>query len=302
MKSLIILMLTLSMSVAAADVKLAVTLEKGDRFTTIVETKQKIVQSMQGMEQTVDQKIVFDMMSEVLDVEDTGSYVISLTYTRVRFNTQAPMAGMNIDYDSDEPEGEVNQVAKTFAAMVGQTFRYVLSPTNEVVEVRDTEAFIDQLIASQGIPDGPQKDQMRSMLDQQLGGEGLKQMMRSATVPFPSDKVSVGRTWTSEASLSAGPIATDYTNTFEVASIEGDAVRINSSSVVEPSEKTIENMGMEMIAKLGGTQNGFMMIDKATGITTNGEIRQNFEGTLSMMGMEIPMKIDSEVTITGKIL
>jgi len=302
LKYLVFILLCLSLSARAGDIELKVSLEKGDRYTIGMDMVQKITQSIQGMEQVIDQKIGFDIAHEVTEVKSDGNYVVNATYTRTRFAMKAPMAGMNVDYDSETHEGEVPAQAKGFAAMVGGELAFVLSPGNEILDVMGGEAFINRIIESLGLEDGPQKDQVKAAMDQQFGGDGMKEMMRNASIAFPTEAVGVGDTWTSQTDLSAGPAPMTLDNVHELVSVEDGAARIKVTSSAEPKETKVVNNGMEMTSKLGGSQTGYSLVDQATGITTKAEIDQTFEGTMSMMGMEIPMKIESKIDVNGKIL
>ncbi len=173
----------------------------------------------------------------------------------------------------------------------------VVTPENTAAEVSGVSAFLDRAIDKLDLPNGPRESRFAPALQSQLGDRAMKERLQNALAPFSEKAFAIGDSWTAEIKLTTGlPMALSHTYTL-VSRKKGQA-RAELASVAKMIEgKALDLFEMRVQSKMGGTQKGFLLIDEKTGMLLEAQIEQNFSGTMTTMGMEIPMEIASMMTV-----
>jgi hypothetical protein len=176
---------------------------------------QTIKQSRSGMgprggsESSQKQTIEYDM--QVKSVDDSGNYVMEVTYTRVKGESSSQRGSSKYDTDSDTAgQGQGLTQGSVYKPLIGKSVEMVVSPKGKVKEIRGKDSLIQQVTseATGGQPTPQdsaaqrrqrrQKLQVMQMLRGGFGG-GMQGNLANNFVQqkpiLPQNEVAPGDTW-----------------------------------------------------------------------------------------------------------
>ena len=301
------LALLINSGIARAEdkVDLKLRLDKGDKITQRITTRQEVQMEMMGTPQETKTDTTIEYTLEVEDKDESGTLSVAYTYDVLKFEQKNPM-GPSESYDSTNPEAATGMIAKTFAALLDQTLTMKIHPDGSVTDVQGVEALLNRITGSLDFPDPAIKQMVIDQLDSQFGAAGMKQMMEQALGFLPDEPVGKGDSWTHEVKV-PGPLPIILITKYKVKGIRDGMVILDVSGAVKKNaEPGVIEMGpMKMQIELSGTQSGTMSLNQATGMVRESALKQEFTGTMTPTGMpgdippgmEMPMTIESTVRL-----
>ncbi|MFN8394484.1 MAG: DUF6263 family protein [Bacteroidia bacterium] len=96
--------------------------------------------------------------------------------------------------------------------------------------------------------------------------------------------------------MGAMPLAMDVT--YKVDHIDADKVVLSFEGTINTDKDKALDLGLvEMTMDLHGNYEGTSEIDRKNGLVLKSEVKQKLEGSMSTMGMNVPMSIDQTITV-----
>ncbi|MBL7766013.1 MAG: hypothetical protein JNJ58_07975 [Chitinophagaceae bacterium] len=260
-------------------VTLRLNFKQGEKFHYDMTTVQNITQTMMGKDMSVKQEMGFGFNYEVKSAEKE-MYQVMVTYDRIRMKQDNPM--MQVNFDTDDPATMKDGKFTALADLKGKSFTLTLNHYGDVTGISGLESLSNSLGQS-GMSD-------TSMMN----------MMEMSFKIYPEKAMKVGDTWKKDMTNDlGGMLKMKIANEYELLSVKDGMAEIGVKSVIT-SEPGAAKQEMEMT--LNGTQNGSMKVDVTTGMMLNSNFKQDITGKASTQGMEIPMKIKSDISAIGKKL
>ena len=298
--SIVLVMMVCSSLPAQETVDLKLNLPKGKVIKLITQTDQMIKMSVGGFDQSFSQKIGIGAREEVKDVAADGNMTIAITYEWVSMKSDHPQAPM--DYDSRTNQGQAPLAAAGMAGLVGQGFEMVLTPRGRVAELRGVEEMVDRMLADSKLP--PEvlpfvKDAMKA----QFGADAMKANIESTSAVYPDKPVKVGEMWhgTSVIPMINSTIEADYT----LKSVQAGKATVEMKASIDATNEPAEmNLGVAtMKMQITGSQNGTLVLDRATGLPHRSETTFDMQGNMVRAPaggeeLKIPMAIKGSTVVT----
>ena len=261
-------------------ITLRLNLKQGDSFRFKVIVDQHIGQTVMGQAQTMVQKIGLGQQFDVLSATDS-LYQVRVRYYWAMYEQDSP-AG-RIAYNSDDPPEIVHPMAIGFDAVLGRHVMMTMDPLGRVSDIDGVDAMLASIMIrfdSLGIALPGVEESLR----QQFGDEAMKIQMENIMAIYPEEEVSIDDTWIKEVAWKAG-MPRHLTNTYRLAAVEEDTVRIELASTVVPGDgQPVALGGVSLVYSVSGTQQGMMWLDKATGFPLRVDIAQQVAGQVTMNG------------------
>ncbi|UCC11207.1 MAG: hypothetical protein JSW02_07565 [candidate division WOR-3 bacterium] len=290
---------------AKPEISLQLNLKPGDTFITRMTTTQQITQTVQNMTNELAQEITMDMRYEVTAQTEEGISTIQATYERVGFSQVGPFG--TFEYRSWESPEEVPLAAQGFAILVGKSIGMKMSSRGEVMAVTGIDEIIDAMLESLEMT---VDDQTRAMLEsnfkRQFGESAVNENMSRMFAFYPEKPVGVGDSWGSTVKFATGiPMIIDAQ--YRMVGIKDGKVSLDVKSKIEPNkdERITQIMGMDMYYDIHGTQEGTIVLDSLSGWLVEGQLVQNFDGSVKVTSpqapeesMDLPMTVSSTITFT----
>ncbi len=272
---------------------LKLNLEKGKTYTAVQESKNVMVQKMQGQEIPVNMDMNIDYSVKVLD-KTANTYKLETVYNY--FGTTVEVMGQKKEMNSKMTDGD--DVAKFFNSLVGKKVIVYITDKGKVTKIEGNKEIVDQL--KKNAPDNPllKNDNVFKIYTD----DGIKNTFQNM-YSFPEKSVKIGDTWTAESTNNNGfDIVSKTTYTLTAADSQNYTVTSVSEMNTVPNQ-VFENQGMQIAPNLTGKGNSETKFNKTTGWVTTGTTTTEMSGdlTLKNMGdMKMDMNMKSTATITGK--
>lgn len=284
------------------NVAIEMKLAPGMVYKQLNKTVQNSEQSVMGMKTKTSMDTEIYLKNEVLTVDAQGMAEVRVTYERVKMDMDNGMAGKN-SFDSDkvqaDGEGDVPMQGKSYMAMIGKSINYKIDKHGTIVAVSGVDALMDGVMASMGADgEGPEMEVVKKTLKSTFGDDAMKSMMQSASIMYPEEPLAEGATWNKKINqMGAMPLMMDVT--YKVDHIDGEKVVLSfEGSVTSDKEHSLDLGVASMAMDLTGDYDGTSEISRKTGLVLNSTVNQKMNGSMSMMGMKIPMSIEQKITIS----
>jgi hypothetical protein len=258
-----------------------------------MEMKQNISQKMMGMDIAMQQLMAFDYEMTITSV-GKNEIQAQMTFKNITYMVDSPY--MKMEYDTKNPKQDANEIdrfmTKMLNAVIGKTMEVKMQPDGTVTSISGMDAIAQAMAQAAGTENGQIAAQIGATLTQQIDDKMLKSTLEQSFKIYPSKPISKDESWDVPLSLNMGGAAASVKTKYKLKDVKNKKAYIDMSSVIEmqPGNGT----------KLSGTMTGSMVMDTATGMPESSEVAQDFDGTISVNGAEMPMKIQSTVKYTIK--
>lgn len=282
------------------DAKLEYTFKVGDEYTWTQVSKQKIKQSVMGMEQNTETVYEGGFKLKVVSLTATGAK-LETQFTRLKNTVKSPMGDMIMDSDGATDVKE-NQI---FKAMMNKPFYFIMNKRGIIENVEGVEKLWSGF-SGLGLTEAEVATLQQSM-EQMLGKSSLKGSFEQAFVTYPDKKIKDGDTWTSQIGAPMSfPLRTD--NTWSLVTINNTVATLKGDGTytTTDTEKTMSLPGgLKAKVDLGGNQAMKANVNTKTGWPTDIFVTSELKGKMVILAggmipedMDVPMEIASESTFT----
>ncbi len=231
--------------------------------------------AMEVMGQSMNTTQSIEMASNMKVKENTSESVkTGLTYEYFAMNMDIPMMGkMGYDTRKEDNEGMLAEsLGAVFKKVMNEEMIMVQSHTGKTMSIEGMESLAD--------------------LQQGSGSFSLNNIV--AFSQFPAKPVKIGETWTAVMNDEGNPMK--FNVTYTLKQISGEKVYIDFTADVTSNDKyKVEGDEEASAPKVSGKQTGTLIYEEGTMWLLEGMMKQNFDMVANQMGMEIPMKMKTDI-------
>ncbi|RYY39316.1 MAG: hypothetical protein EOO08_10745 [Chitinophagaceae bacterium] len=270
------LILLLGSGSASAQVVLALNLQPGKTYAYSIDLD---IQSRKD-----DQEVTMEIKS-AYDIFVSGAkgdtLLLRTTYSRMVMSIVAGEMRISgdshatIDNDDRSPGAMMNRMMH---ALSGKSFLLKITREGAVLAVEGVDEMTDAVVADAGLPESEQAA-FRTTFSQQFNERSIRESFTQSFNIYPNKSVKVGDSWDRKFVSNANGLSANATYT--VKAIKGDLVYLDIVSDLQMNN-----------GSMNGTQKGNMVLEAATGLMRNGEIKQHITGDA---------EINNTCTITGQL-
>lgn len=274
------------------DVKLLYTFKVGDQYVLTQQSKQNIKQEIPGMgEMSIDIVLEGSMNFKVVAVTASGAK-IETSYASIKMITKSPMGDNTMDSHSQDD----NPLNKAVQALINKPFFIYMNRSGNIEKVEN----LDNLYSGFSEADAVAVEQLK----QSYGEQTIKASLEMALPNYPEKGATVGATWKSTTSTSAG-FTINTNNTWTFPKIDGAVANLESEgTIVTPDVEKITMLnGMETKSNLAGRQTMKAKVNVKTGWPSELTATSEIKGDLTLLAggqipedMRVPLSISSEST------
>lgn len=253
--------------------------QKGSKYKYVVKNSQMIKESIMGQSMEVNQDMDMTSSYEVSAAEGDNKK-LTVTYDKIAMKQKNAMAGMDMNYDSDDKEHS-NPMLSTLGDMLHKPFSMTVTDKGEVVAV---DGF-DKLMPASG----------KAI----MSDSAIRDMMQQAFYIYPQKPVKPGDTWTNSYAMSLQVMKMKTENNFKLVSVNNGIAHVEMNSTISTAPGTGGPEMKDVKMELNGTQTGSMDIDINTGMLISSKLKQQITGNIETQGMKMPMSISTDVNVAG---
>lgn len=270
----------------------------------------------------------FDIVIDRVDEE--GNAHLTYTYKTVSFNLTSPMGSFEYDSEKSEDVSLNNPIMMGISQIPGKKFQVILTPRNEILEVKGADQIIqkvaasyadyfdkqikqleEQLQATSSDENDSQKDvllstinllkeqqkQLTGDLEKRFGNEAIKLNFAKLSFTYPKNPIGLGDTATHTVTLvELAPIHLDSKATVE--KLDQGIITFQVQATITSAPQNGQE-GPWTFKDLSGEQKGWMTIDRKTGWQKEMDLNQEMKGQmeLSQQQQSWPLEIRTHITL-----
>lgn len=273
----ITLFLAAALCIATTYAQNSLNLQKGQKY--LVENKVTTVSNteVQGQNMETNVNVTTNYHVEVTDVTPT---TIMLNNTVSKMLMTMNMMGQDMNFDSEKKEDLDGPIGSSLKDVIMKPVSVTLEKSGKVVPAKKDTAKKDM---------SPMAMQFGDFEAQGYGSE-------LTFLPLPAN-LKAGSTWTANSTSGS----TKKTTNYMVKSITGNMATLAIDGTMDVTME-MEQQGMQMTTKTKGKFTGSEIVDTKTGVIQSNTTTVSTDGTIEVMGQEIPTSAKTTSTTTVKVM
>ncbi len=284
---------------------LKMNLEKNRVYRLKSVSEQTITQTMNGVQQTTESKVLYTMSLKMIDA--TANYMV----TEIHFDTlitNTNTMGKTVSYSSvSEGDIQSKETADVLSCIMNRLSKnaiYVkMDFTGKPFEIVNLKMLSDLVLkdTSSITLTGPTAAAVKQQIVNSVSDTELKTMIESFTWYLPGVQVSPGDSWNTTQQISPGGMMLDIITTYHLDGTDGNNAKLTAESNIKTALNAvpIESGGATVTYDdIKGFGKSTMVIDIRTGLKVEDIGKTHITGNLGISGpgfsIQMPMDINSE--------
>ena len=285
--------LSLSLTSIGQTYDLKLNLTKGQHYVQSMAVNMDMSESISGQDINITTGMQFEFDQEVKSITKKGDFILESSYSHIIINADA--MGQQTSYDSKVKDTTGSEIvktyAKTFDQIIGKKFQITISPKGKVLEIKGFKEILSSLEKSSADPT------TKKIIEGTFDEKKMTSNFESSYRLFPDHPVKIGDTWTQKNTIeSIFPI--EISTGYILKEVSNGKAKITATGDISMKNDDVEVSGMKVKTDLTGKYNGTYDLDLATGISNKAAITMPVQGTMSVMGMEFPVTVNSTTQTT----
>jgi hypothetical protein len=228
-----------------------------------------------------------------LNKDSAGDLVMGMQYDKIHIHSKD--GDNESDMDAANAAGSSDVVEKLLGSLKEAGITVTMSPTGVVRSVSGLKEMEDRLLAQVSSISSPEKNAMKGKLDKLIGEELVGRSMDQMFRIFPDSGIHIGDKWERD-SRQKGEIVLTSRNSYTLQAIRDGVAYIDSEGAIT-SDSVTNYMGYDVATDLKGQQRGEYQLEMRTGMLLNATLTAKIEGSLQLLGRDIPVTIRNSVKI-----
>ncbi len=268
---------------ANADGTISISLNPPENTKYLFSSDVKQTVTVMGM--ATAQNMLMEYSYEVTAAEGANK-TMRVMYDHIKM--EMTTMGRNMVYDSKDSKSD-HSIYGAMDSMIGKSFEVTIDPEGKILDLKGW----DKVMGSAS--GGP-----ANMIDENT----VKQMLETNINVYPNGPVIVGDQWKKSATTNVQMMTMTVNATYTLKEVKNGMALIKMEGKInmDPSADTTLAKGMNMNVNMSGEQSGTLHIELKTGRITTADIKQHVKGSMSMGGQEMPMEINSDISLSTRPL
>jgi hypothetical protein len=230
--------------------------------------------------------------------DSAGDFLFNTVYNKVHFYTKS--GDIETDMDADNAAFSMNPAEKMLGILKDANIVATVSPSGEIKNVSGYKEMGDKIMAGFAANDINSKNIVQDQWEKLIGDGLIKKNMDQLFKIFPDSAVHLRDTWKLN-SRQDGEIGLNVKTTYTLKAINSEIAIIGAKGKITSDNNATNEMGYGGVTtNLTGEQLGEFEMEAKTGMLIRCNIKINVEGTIEVMGREIPVIIKASNKIEGR--
>jgi hypothetical protein len=231
--------------------------------------------------------------------DSAGNVVLNMVYDKIHLYTKT--GEQETDMDADKAEGSGDPAEKMLGLLKGAAIQAVVNPAGQIKSLKGFDEIKDKVMARFDPGDTYGRSMAGKQWDEQVKEGMVKNNMQQLFAIFPDSAVHVGDRWKLSSTQKEGIDLHSKSSFLLKEIVDGTAV-IRSEGEISTDHSTGEMGGATFTADLKGKQEGEFAMETTTGMLLSSDINSSINGTMNMMGRDVPMTIRTSTKMQGRKL
>ena len=227
--------------------------------------------------------------------DSVGTHLLKVTYDKLHITIKNDESEQESDASNPNP---FDPIGKLLASIKGSSVFITLNSKGDILSITGDKEIADKILSSMNTMDAKTREAVQQQLSKLAGEDFIKNNLAPGFKLFPDSAVYVGDSWTRKSPISSD-IKLDGVTTYTLRSVEDNVAKVETTSEINNTGNTVKIMGYDVSANVKGSQKGEFTADMQTGLVTHGLSTLSVEGTIQVLGKEVPATIKVTREITG---
>lgn len=297
------------MAQQSADLRL--NLEKNKTYRLRSVSKQTVVQTVSGNQQTVESEVLYTISVKMIDA--TPEFLVTEIHfdtITTKTNTMGKVESFSSTVEGDIKSSETSKIMSYIMNRLSKNALFVkLDYAGQPLEILNSKILSEMILKDTAsiTLTGPTGTALKTQIANTVGDNNLKTMIKSFTWNLPGNQVKTGDEWKLFDQANSGGMLLAITSRYRLEGIKGSSAVITAESDIRAPENAppIKSGGATVTYNnLRGINKSTLMIDTGTGLVTENKSKTRISGSLGVsapgFSMDIPMEINGETVITAQ--
>lgn len=229
--------------------------------------------------------------------DSTGNVQLTITYDSVHVYSKKN----DIEKDMDAATGQnaIDPVERLLGNVLGAKMYITLSSKGKLLTINGNEELRNKLLQQMNFKDAYTQKTIQQQFSQLMGESFVKSNLEQTISLLPDSTIYIGDTWQT-TSTQSGEMTMKLLNEYTLDALDNGIAKVNVASTIQTDSSTNKIMGYDVASNLKGKQKGIFEINASTGMVINSNTNTTIDGSIQIMGREIPIKITSEKKLVGR--
>jgi hypothetical protein len=233
----------------------------------------------------------------ILSKDSAGNLTFDMTYDKIHLYSKNN--DVETDLDAANAAGSVDPMEKMLGMVAATHIIATMNTQGKLESLSGYKEMTDKILASLNTSDPSVRKLAQDRLEQTVKTGLIKNNMDQLFRIFPDSAVHIGDKW-KLSSEQSGAIKLNVKGTFTLEKIEDGLAYITSRGDMSSDSANTNLQGYDVTTNLKGTQEGEYEMDVHTGMLLSARISASVEGTLDMIGRQIPVTVEMKVNMKGQ--
>lgn len=229
--------------------------------------------------------------------DSSGNFLFHITYDSIHIYTKNKDG--ETDLDMANAPSSIDPVEKMMGLLKAANITATITPSGDVRQVSGYNDLTEKIMASFAQSDSYTKDMARKKWDQLIDQGIIKKNMDQLFKIFPDSAIRIGGQWKLNSQQDNG-IVMNIKSIYTLKAMNSNFTLIESEGKMASDTSTVNLMGYDVLANLHGTQKSEYQLETKTGMLLTSKMKAHFEGSIQLLGKEIPVDIETTVVTSSK--
>jgi hypothetical protein len=231
--------------------------------------------------------------------DSAGNFIFQIRYDKLHIDMKN--AEEETEMDASNAGTSVDPVEKMLGTLTSSAITATVTPAGQVSSVDGFKEITDKMMTGFTGADENSRVLMRQRLEQMIGNGIIKNNMDQLFAVFPDSAIHIGDRWKMYSTqLNELNLKTHVWLT--LVKIEDGLATIHAEGEISNDSATINLLGYKVSARLKGTEEGEYQMDIQTGMMIGADLSAKVDGSIGIMGQEVPLAMETKVRIDGQKL
>lgn len=272
---------------------LRLNLTEGVTYKYNTTISQKISTMVAGQSYNSDMNMASSIDMKVKKKYGQDSMLLETKYSHMSMSVSS--MGHNTSFDSDNPGGDQgNEMGKLYSVMSSHPVAITTDAWGKIIRIDG----ITQLSRSMDSSLQGDNPAMKKVMESLFNEQSYKQALTNLNM-FQNKPVNMGDKWNQVITLTS-IVPMKINLTYTVKQINPSSVVLNVAGEIKSTADSADISGMTIPVHVTGTQTGTYTVDRATGLISTGNVDQDIQTKMSMMGQDMNVTTQGNTIITEK--
>ncbi|MGN6600929.1 MAG: DUF6263 family protein [Ginsengibacter sp.] len=235
------------------------------------------------------------VVNYAIQKDTTGNFDIGINYKKIHIHSK--INGQESDLDAGNSPSSTNPIENLLGALTRAKIKAIVNRSGKLIEVQGYKEIASNYFANTNLDLNSKlaaEKQWQDLVEKTLVKANIQRLFQI----LPDSAIHIGDRWKTQYKED-GDLNFVVKNSSTLVSIDDGIAAIKSTGRIETDSSATSIMGFPMNSDLKGNQEGNYEMNIKSGMLEDGKITTKINGSLEVLGRQIPLTIDIKIKIEG---